>query len=173
MPTRRAPAKKANVRTRAASPDIQVAPRIMSDEEKHQLILAHSRARKPVDQGQRASVWVGAAVCIIFIAGAWMMTIGSTLKKAMAGPMNEAFSTSLDLTKQFAEGTTADAVGATNDIATQLANISSQLDTLKAQQDVVDSIAAQINSTSTVSTTSTQLFKPTSTSTATTTTTQP
>lgn len=163
MAMRRAPAKRTATRTRAAQPAITVAPRILSEEEKRQLILAHARSRKPVDPGQRMSLWAGVLVCVLFIVGAWVYTVGSGIQRAFAGPMDPNLKKTLDLTGQMADVSRDQAAGVKNDLKTALENVTLQLDALNAQEAVVDSMAMQLNASSTA--TSTQLFKPSTSST--------
>ncbi|MEO5927792.1 MAG: hypothetical protein ABIO72_03660 [Patescibacteria group bacterium] len=158
MATRSTPAKKNPVRSRPAAQDIRVAPRILSEEEKHQLIRAHARARQPVDRRQQVTLWAGVAVCIAFVVGAWLYTVGSGIKKSFAGQMDPNLKHSLELSKQFADETASEAFGAHNELHTAFDNIASQLDILSSDSDLIDSMASQISASSSA-TSSPQLFK--------------
>lgn len=161
MATRRAPAKKGTVRTRTAAPSISVAPRILSEEEKHQLILAHARARKPVDPGQRVSLWVGVALCLLFIVGGWWFTLKSGISRTMAGPPDPTLTQSAELTSDFLKGSAEQTEETGNTLQEALHNVTSRLE-LTSSDPVLDQLTAQITASSTA--TSTPLFKPSSTS---------
>jgi hypothetical protein len=55
-------------------------PPIISPEEKHQMILAHSLARAPRDPLQRATLWGGVAIAFAAILGGWFFTVGHEVK---------------------------------------------------------------------------------------------
>jgi hypothetical protein len=58
-------------------------PRIMSSEEKRQLILAHAAVRQPVDTVQRFSLWTGVLVCVLAISIGWLYTIRQSIASAI------------------------------------------------------------------------------------------
>ncbi|MDF1496731.1 MAG: hypothetical protein P1P90_01585 [Patescibacteria group bacterium] len=67
----------------AASTPAPERPRIMSSEEKRQLILAHAAMRQPVDTVQRFSLWTGVIVCVLAIAIGWVYTMRQTIAGAI------------------------------------------------------------------------------------------
>jgi hypothetical protein len=166
MATRRASAKTAPVRSRKAAQAINAAPRIMSDEEKRQLILAHARARKPVDASHRMSLWAGVFVCVVFVVGAWLYTVGSGIQRTFAGPMDPNMQKSLELSSQAMSGSVNEVATAKNDFQTRLDELTGKLESLSAEDSVLSGIVSEIASSTTATTsTSPQLFKPTPTST--------
>ncbi len=66
----------------AASPSFEEreTPPIISPEEKHQLILAHTAARAPRDPLQRATLWGGVAIAFGAILVGWFFTVGHQIK---------------------------------------------------------------------------------------------
>jgi hypothetical protein len=55
-------------------------PRILSSEEKRELILAHARSQTGKDPMQRMTVWGGVLVLVAGIAVGWWWTVGSDIK---------------------------------------------------------------------------------------------
>lgn len=50
-------------------------PKILSDEEKRQLIMAHAASRKPVDHVQRVSLVAGVLICALAIGAGWLYSV--------------------------------------------------------------------------------------------------
>lgn len=65
-------------------PFIETSP-IISPEEKHQLILAHSAARAPRDPLQRVTLWGGVAIAFAAILVGWFFTVGHDVKSQLTG----------------------------------------------------------------------------------------
>ncbi|MFZ6015697.1 MAG: hypothetical protein ACOYUZ_05080 [Patescibacteria group bacterium] len=84
---RKAPAKK------AASTAAPQRMRVLSAEEKRQLILAHAAMRQPVDSTQRFSLWMGVAICLAVIAVGWFYM---THKSIVTAYQNNSPAKSLD-----------------------------------------------------------------------------
>lgn len=59
-------------------------PRVLSAEEKRQLILAHAAQREPVDNVQRFSLWMGIAVCVLAITVGWVYSMRQTIAGAIS-----------------------------------------------------------------------------------------
>jgi len=59
-------------------------PRILSPEEKHRLILAHTASRPPRDPVQRATMWVGFAVAVLAVAGGWWISAGHAVRSGLS-----------------------------------------------------------------------------------------
>lgn len=70
-PRRRASAKAAFTET----------PRLISDEEKRELIRVHAAARAPQDPLQRMSLWAGVTLSILGIAVGWWLTVGQGIQQ--------------------------------------------------------------------------------------------
>jgi len=159
---------------RASAPEIHVAPRILSSEEKRELILAHAAARHPIDPVQRVSVWAGVAVCVLFVVAAWFSTVGSGIRKSLAGPPDQALTQAKEATQQVIDTTSI----AGNQIQRKFQEVTDQLQAAADREAVVNQLAARLAATSTVPATAThpELFRPaapTSTTRAVTTTTTP
>lgn len=161
MPVKRRIATSRASRTkkeRVIAPEIHVAPRILSSEEKRELILAHAAARHPADPVQRISMWAGVAVCIVFVVLAWFSTVGSGIRKSLASPTDPAVQTVMDAGKQVMDATT--------DTGTQLQDrleeVTAKLQTAAAEQAIVDELAARLANATSTSATSTRpdLFRP-------------
>lgn len=144
--------------SRASAPEIHVAPRILSSEEKRELILAHAAARHPVDPIQRLSVWAGVAVCVVFVVAAWFSTVGSGIRKTLAGPTDPAIVQAMDASKQVMDSTSF----AGNEIQQRFQVVDDQLQAAADHEAVVNALAAQLAASSTVAATSTRsdLFRP-------------
>lgn len=50
-------------------------PKILSDEEKRQLIMAHAASRKPIDHVQRVSLVAGVLICALAIGTGWIYSV--------------------------------------------------------------------------------------------------
>jgi hypothetical protein len=75
------PAKRTTSRTRSKkSESFEETPRLLSSEEKRQLILAHAKQRAPKDPVQQMTMWAGVAVAVLAIAGGWMFTVGHKIQ---------------------------------------------------------------------------------------------
>lgn len=59
-------------------------PRLLSPEEKRELILAHAAARMPQDPMQRLSLWVGIATAVAVLATGWWLTVGWQIKQSLS-----------------------------------------------------------------------------------------
>lgn len=141
------------------SESISVAPRILSSEEKRELILAHAAARRPLDPIQRFSLWSGVAICLLFVVGAWIYTVGSGIKRSVAGPLDPNLQQALDATKKIGGGASRSG----SELQEQLSDVTSQLDAMADQDAIFDQIAADINASSTTST-HPNLFQPSTSS---------
>ncbi|GEM_PF-1216192 len=75
--------KIAPVREKTTSPSSLERPRLMSDSEKRQLILAHAANRRPVDAVQRFSLWTGVIICVLAIGVGWIYTMRQTIIGAL------------------------------------------------------------------------------------------
>jgi hypothetical protein len=80
-------------------------PRILSADEKRELILAHAAVRKPQDPVQRVSLWAGVAVALIAILGGWWITVGAEVKRSIEGTPDsmQAMKDDLDRFRETAE----------------------------------------------------------------------
>jgi hypothetical protein len=58
-------------------------PRILSPDEKRELILAHAAMRAPQDPFQRFTMWSGIAVAIMALVGGWWLTVGWSVERAV------------------------------------------------------------------------------------------
>ncbi|MFA6100339.1 MAG: hypothetical protein WC750_05750 [Patescibacteria group bacterium] len=56
-------------------------PMILSDEEKHQLIMAHAANRKPTDRVQQFSLVVGVFICAVAIGLGWLYSVRQSMAK--------------------------------------------------------------------------------------------
>lgn len=72
-------------------------PRILSSEEKRELIRAHVSTRQPRDAVQRATFWVGMAVAVIAIVGGWFYTVGHSVQSNITGTNDKLRELSSDL----------------------------------------------------------------------------
>lgn len=157
---RRSPAKKP-ARTRAGSggAPVKSAARLLSSEEKHQLILAHVAAHRSIDPIQRLSLWAGVTVCMLFVLGAWMYTVGSGIKKSIAGPIDPNLKAIVTETQQFAEDTSQ----GLGNIGEQVSGVAERLEALNQEQALLNAMVLQLSTTSSAATNSTstsELFKP-------------
>ena len=89
-------------------------PRIMSDEEKHELIRMHVAARAPQDPLQRISLWAGVTLSLFAIGFGWWMTTGQVIRRT-------ATDGSADLREAAAELDRFTQMVETNDVLNRLA----------------------------------------------------
>jgi hypothetical protein len=64
-------------------------PRILSSEEKRELILAHARSQTGTDPMLRATVWGGVMIAVAGIGFGWWWTVGTGIKYSMQGDSSE------------------------------------------------------------------------------------
>lgn len=137
-------------RSRPSAVPSRIVPtsRLISADEKRQLILAHSESRRPMDRQARISMWIGLTVSIVFVVAAWMYTMGGTIRKSFAGEPDPAVQTVIEggkrLGEQFNEISSeiGDMSGGINDVA-------EKLKALDEREDMVNRIANEIQPTST------------------------
>ncbi len=124
--------------------------RLISADEKRQLILAHSESRQPLDRQAHISMWIGLTVSIVFIAVGWMYTMGGTIRKSFAGASDPAVQTAIEGGKQLGEqlNEARDQIG---DISDGVKDVAEKLNALdqKEKDEIVNRIADEIRSTST------------------------
>lgn len=61
-------------------------PRMLSVEEKHELIRAHVASRMPQqDPLQRVSLWAGVTLTVAVLAGGWWFTVGQRVQQSASG----------------------------------------------------------------------------------------
>lgn len=168
MPPRKkdpvSPPKRAVRRTRTASraktPPAAVlsspAPlrsgRLLSGEEKRQLILAHAAAREPGDPVQVLSMWAGVIATAIVIAIGWWWAVKPQLATKVETELGPDAS---ELTQNLSQGS----ANMMRNVENAWAPIQRKLDAYKMQaanEQAVQSIADQVNGTRSV-------FVPTST----------
>lgn len=56
-------------------------PMILSDEEKHQLIMAHAANRKPTDRVSQLSLVAGVFICALAIGLGWLYSVRQSMAK--------------------------------------------------------------------------------------------
>lgn len=69
-PTKKSAPRKPGPKTASAQ-----RPRILGEEEKRQLILAHAASRQPVDHVQRISLVAGVFICVAVIGIGWLYSV--------------------------------------------------------------------------------------------------
>lgn len=96
--TRRIPSKRRA--PRAVSSVLHEDPRILSEEEKHELILAHAQARKnePREFGLGYYIAV-AASCLVVMTG-WWLTLGTTISSGVPQQSDPAVEALKEATEQ-------------------------------------------------------------------------
>lgn len=94
MPIKRRQVPKKN------APPHQSTPRILSADEKRQLILAHAATRHPHDPIQRASMWAGVFISVAFLIGLWTYTVGSGIKQTLATPTDDGLIDAFETAKE-------------------------------------------------------------------------
>jgi hypothetical protein len=139
---------------------INVAPRILSAEEKRELILAHAAARRPVDPVQRMSLWAGVAICLVFVVGAWVYSVGSGIKKSFAQGVDPGLSRSAELTKDFLKNPSQNGFQATNELGQQMKAVTDRLNELETQDQIIQAMAAEIATSTATASSTPNLFKP-------------
>ncbi len=152
MPPRRAPAKTSSRPRKTASAfDARSigAPRLLSSEEKRELILAHAAARRTADPVQRFSLWAGVAICLVFIVGAWIYSVGSGIRESFAQSLDPSLTRSAELTKDFLSNPAQNGFQETNELGKRMKVVTDGIDQLNAQDEIVQELVS-----------STRLFQP-------------
>ncbi len=72
--------KRQSPRSAPPEQESDETPRILSSEEKRELILAHSRSQTGKDPLQRMTVWGGVMIVISGIAVGWWWTVGTGIQ---------------------------------------------------------------------------------------------
>lgn len=164
MPIKRSSSLKRTARPRAETsvapePVHRDTPRILSADEKRQLILAHAAMRRSMDPIQRMSLWAGVVICMAFVIGGWMYTVGSGIKKSLAGPLDPHVQDVVDQTKEFGQDTGRDTAA---ELGEQLQQVTDRLKTISEQQAVLDVMVQQLSTSTAPGATSTRtnLFIP-------------
>ncbi len=149
---RRTPAKRPARTSRAdvapSAPPRLPMSRVVSPDEKRQLILQHAASRRTLDPVQRMSMWAGVVICMAFIIGGWMYTVGSGIKHSLAGTVDPNLQQVVDQSQKFAEETGSQ----TSDLTQQLQNVSNRVQTMTQQQAMLNVMVQQM-ATSTATTT--------------------
>ncbi len=139
-------------RSRPSAVPSRVMPtsRLISADEKRQLILAHTAARQPMDQQARISMWIGLSVSIVFIVVAWMYTMGGTIRKSFAGAPDPTVQTFIEGGKRLGEQFN-EVKSEIGDISGGIKEVAEKLNAMDERDDIVNRIANEIQSTSTES----------------------
>lgn len=83
MPRKASPRAKAS-KSAGAPARFHDTPRLLSSDEKRELILAHAAARAPQDPLQRVSLWAGVTIASVVIVTGWFMTVGWKVGKTLS-----------------------------------------------------------------------------------------
>lgn len=149
MPIKRRPVLKKSAPSRAAT------PRLLSSDEKRQLILAHAASRRPMDPVQRMSLWAGVIICTLFIIGGWMYTVGAGIKKSLAGPLDLGLGdVQAEIGKINSDG------DVTGDLGKAFNDVNAKFKALEDQQKLLDTLAQQLAAPADVTTSTNGIFKP-------------
>jgi hypothetical protein len=73
-------ASSAPRRRASAKAGFAETPRLISEEEKRELIRVHAAARAPQDPLQRMSLWAGVTLSVLGIAIGWWLTVGQSVR---------------------------------------------------------------------------------------------
>jgi hypothetical protein len=88
---RRRPSRKARTKSSAAphphaSPAVFTeTPRLITPEEKHELIMAHAASRASHDPLQRITLWSGVMVALVAVLVGWWYTVGLRVRQTLEG----------------------------------------------------------------------------------------
>jgi hypothetical protein len=83
-PRKRTTSGGASRRTAPSKPVVfEDTPRMISDDEKHQLIRAHAAMRAPQDPLQRLSLWAGVSLSVLMIGVGWWLSVGQQVRGAV------------------------------------------------------------------------------------------
>ncbi len=77
---RRAPPRRTKAAPRALTPDAQTTPRLISDAEKRELILAHAEHHRTRPQKWGVGYAVGLVASCLVVAVGWFMTLETNLR---------------------------------------------------------------------------------------------
>jgi hypothetical protein len=130
-----------------------VTPRLLSEHEKRELIMAHAAARAPQDTVQRVTLWAGIAVALVVIVGGWFLTVGWSVREAVRSTGPSQLRTMTDELRAFTDQLKAEQAMQ----APELPSTTSQA----TAADFAELVRSHItSSTSDVSTPSSTLFDP-------------
>ncbi|MCI0479439.1 hypothetical protein L0Y59_02745 [Candidatus Uhrbacteria bacterium] len=153
---RRVTATKRRTAARKDEAASGMPPRILSSDEKHELILAHAEARHPADPVQRITMWVGVGVCVAFVAIAWFSTVGTGIRSSIAGSGDSEVRQVFEDGRRTLEQEVAPAFDKT------VQDVKARLEEAAAQQAMLDELMAAMAATGTPAASSTRsdLFRP-------------
>ncbi|MBI4139086.1 hypothetical protein HY479_02950 [Candidatus Uhrbacteria bacterium] len=165
-PKARSVRPRGGVAESAPTPRFTPTSRLISPDEKRQLILAHAEARQPLDRQARVSMWIGITVSIMFVVGVWAYGLGTEIRRSWASAPDPA----IEALKQGGKDLGAslnDAGKKAGGIADDIEAISERLNALKEQDELLNRVAEGLQATSTAATSTREdLFQPTSTESA-------
>jgi hypothetical protein len=164
--TRRNTAKRVATAASTPAPD---RPRIMSAEEKRQLILAHAAERQPVDTVQRFSLWTGVVVCVLAITIGWVYTMRQSIAGAIITGNTQEEQIDYDELKSSIHSNISDMVDQIDTLQEDhMFDLRVQAEALKAINELEQSTSTQSASSTTATSTETSargdLFQPSSNS---------
>lgn len=102
--------KQRKLKPEASEDAFSETPRVLSDEEKRQLILAHASVRAPKDPVQRATMWAGMFVALAVIFGGWWLSVGRNIQKGVEGGDRKDWKAMEDRLDQFTDQLRTDTV---------------------------------------------------------------
>ncbi|MBU1348741.1 hypothetical protein KJ781_01580 [Patescibacteria group bacterium] len=138
---KKAPRRRRPVARKSTAASGDIPPRILSSEEKRELILAHAEARHPSDPVQRFSMWAGVAVCVTFVLVGWFSTLGSGIRSSLAGNMDPGVRQALEEGKRAMDEAPA--------FDQTVRDLTDRLQTAAAADAMVEELAAAMNATTT------------------------
>jgi len=74
-------------------------PRMISDDEKRELIRAHAAMRAPQDPLQRMSLWAGVTLSVLMIGAGWWLSVGQNVRNAVDQQSDQIHQATAELDK--------------------------------------------------------------------------
>ncbi|MBU1032851.1 MAG: hypothetical protein ABII13_01430 [Patescibacteria group bacterium] len=124
----------------------QATPRIISEDEKRQLILAHVDAREPIDSRKQVNLWMGVGVCVCIVVGAWLLTVGGNIKRIWTKPLDANLQQALDDTRYFKETVVKENMDDVRELQNKIKDTSVRVQYAAQEEEIIKEISERITS---------------------------
>lgn len=129
-------------RTKSAGP-VKNKPKILSLDEKRELILAYTAARRPLDATQKVSLWAGVTICTVFVALFWLYATSDGITRVLAEPRNTSVSSVVESGAEI-EDIFNDGLGQFKEINSEIETIAGRLEAKLQEEAILEQIGSRL-----------------------------